>query len=89
MFPAYAGMNRDAIVYGGRLECVPRLRGDEPERQMKEMTGSEVFPAYAGMNRVIQESLASASGVPRLRGDEPRGEKNFREQEKCSPPTRG
>ena len=33
MFPARAGMNRFSRQVGCRLLCVPRPRGDEPERE--------------------------------------------------------
>ena len=51
VFPACAGINRTCLLTSRLAVRVPRMRGDEPDRELKQLMELMVFPACAGMNR--------------------------------------
>ena len=71
MFPACAGMNRTGDDRIADPLRVPRMRGDEPDLRIGNLTAQIVFPACAGMNRRQNSRARPPRGVPRMRGDEP------------------
>ncbi|EHH2134046.1 TPA: hypothetical protein H2W67_002155 [Salmonella enterica] len=52
VFPAPAGINRDAGLYRQRTRRVPRASGDKPVSSVLISSLSCVFPAPAGISRV-------------------------------------
>ena len=51
VFPTCVGMNRCLQVTGIGQDCVPHMRGDEPQDKYLSGFDSKVFPTCVGMNR--------------------------------------
>ena len=67
VFPARAGMNRRCARGTGRIERVPRTRGDEPELR-SVLFSDVVFPARAGMNRIRKNAYVALDVFPARAG---------------------
>ena len=71
VFPASAGMNREAAMTNHIYARIPRIRGDEPDEGLYQTPVFDVFPASAGMNRPAARYHPAIRRIPRIRGDEP------------------
>ncbi len=71
VFPASAGVDREARSSLRAASCVPRKRGGGPPGQDWNDSAMTVFPASAGVDRTPTRRITRSSSVPRKRGGGP------------------
>ena len=89
VFPAHAGMDRQAGNQQSEVRGVPRARGDGPRQNAIRRPTWSCSPRTRGWTGLRPVGADARRCVPRARGDGPAGRQSTIRGERCSPRTRG